>query len=107
MTRFLLLCACLTVGAAPAPTPAPMEVAQRGRRFDPATLSVRRGDTVQFVNDDGVLLHHAFLIDDAFSFDIGEQTPGARTPVRFTTSGQFMVLCGIHPKMKLAVAVAP
>ncbi len=102
MTRLLLLCACLTLGAAPSP-----EVDQRGRRFAPAALTIHRGDTVEFVNDDGVLLHHAFLIDDAFSFDIGEQAPGARTPVRFTAPGQFMVLCGIHPKMKLTVTVTP
>ena len=103
MTRALMLvCACLTLGAAPSP-----EVTQRGRRFDPGTLALHRGDTVLFVNDDGPLLHHAFLIDDEFSFDIGEQQPGAHTPVRFTMAGRFMVLCGIHPKMKLTVTVMP
>lgn len=102
MTRAILLCACLTLGAAPAP-----EVTQHGRHFAPAALTVHQGDTVQFVNDDGVLMHHAFLLDDAFSFDIDEQSPGQRTPVRFTTTGEFMVLCGIHPKMKLTVTVVP
>jgi len=103
MTRTLMLFyACLTLGAAPSP-----EVKQRGRRFDPGTLVLHQGETVLFVNDDGPLLHHAFLIDDGFNFDIGEQQPGTHTPVRFTTAGTFMVLCGIHPKMKLAVTVTP
>ena len=98
----VLLASLLLLGAAPVP-----EVAQRGRKFDPASVTLRRGEMVQFVNDDGQLLHHAFLIDDRFSFDIGEQQPGARTPVRFTTPGQFTVLCGIHPRMRLAVTVGP
>lgn len=101
MKRTLLALACLTLGAAPA---AP-EIVQRGRKFEPGVITLRRGEAVQFVNDDGQLLHHAFLIDDRFNFDIGEQTPGARSTVRFTVPGEFMVLCGIHPRMKLAIRV--
>ena len=38
-------------------------------------------------------------------FDTGEQLPGSKTVVRFPSAGQFTILCGIHPKMKLAVSV--
>ena len=57
------------------------------------------------VNDDGDLLHHAYIESDAFSFDSGDQQPGSRTRIVFSVPGDFKVLCGIHPKMKLAVHV--
>ena len=80
-------------------------VSQKGRMFHPGNLVVGRGDTVTFVNDDSDLLHHVFVESDSFSFDSGDQEPGSRTPITFTERGSFQVLCGIHPKMKLAVRV--
>jgi plastocyanin len=80
-------------------------VSQKGRMFHPGNLAVGRGETVTFVNDDSDLLHHVFIESDSFSFDSGDQEPGSRTPVTFTERGTFQVLCGIHPKMKLAVRV--
>jgi plastocyanin len=85
--------------------PARFQVSQRGRAFQPAELSIKRGDVVQIVNDDGDLLHHAYVESDAFNFDSGDQEPGGKVDVAFTVAGNFMVLCGIHPKMKLAVHV--
>jgi plastocyanin len=81
------------------------EVSQRGRAFQPGELTIRRGETVQIVNDDGDLLHHAYVDSPRFSFDSGDQKPGSKTDVSFTVSGTFVVLCGIHPKMKLVVHV--
>ena len=80
-------------------------VSQKGRAFQPNSLVIARGDTLTIVNDDSDLLHHAFIEADNFSFDSGDQEPGSRTPVTFTERGTFQVLCGIHPKMKLAVRV--
>ena len=80
-------------------------VSQKGRAFQPGSLAVARGDTITIVNDDSDLLHHVFIEADNFSFDSGDQEPGSRTPVTFTQKGTFQVLCGIHPKMKLAVRV--
>jgi len=80
-------------------------VSQKGRAFQPGELSLKRGDTVSIVNDDGDLLHHAYVDSDTFSFDSGDQEPGSRTDVVFSVSGEFKVLCGIHPKMKLLVHV--
>ena len=80
-------------------------VSQKGRAFQPGSLAVARGDTVMIVNDDSDLLHHVFIEADNFSFDSGDQEPGSRTPVTFTQTGTFQVLCGIHPKMKLVVRV--
>ena len=80
-------------------------VSQKGRAFTPALLEVQRGDSIAFVNDDGELLHHAYLDSDRFSFDTGDQGPGSKTVVAFPTTGTFTVMCGIHPKMKLTVQV--
>ena len=81
------------------------QVSQRGRAFQPGELSVNRGDVVRIVNDDGDLLHHAYVESDQFSFDSGDQEPGGKVDVAFTVSGNFTVLCGIHPKIKLIVHV--
>jgi plastocyanin len=83
----------------------PVIVSQKGREFLPKELTVGKGDTVRFVNDDGQLLHHAYIKSDSFSFDSGDQQPGTSTDVVMTTPGDFMVLCGIHPKMKLRLKV--
>lgn len=80
-------------------------VSQKGRAFAPAAIVIRSGDAIAFMNDDGDLLHHAYLDSDRFSFDTGDQEPGSKAVVTFPTKGTFTVLCGIHPKMKLVVQV--
>ena len=82
-----------------------LEVSQRNRRFQPDVIELSRGDVVRFLNDDGDLIHHVQLNSDGFGFDSGEQPSATRTDVRFTKAGSFTVLCGIHPKMRLAVTV--
>ncbi|WP_245286492.1 methylamine utilization protein [Bradyrhizobium sp. ARR65] len=83
----------------------PYLISQRDREFKPGEIAIRRGETVRFSNDDGELLHHAYLSSDAFSFDSGDQQPGSNFDVVFPVVGEFTVLCGIHPKMKLRVHV--
>jgi hypothetical protein len=34
-------------------------ISQKGREFHPGQIAIKRGDTIQIVNDDGDLLHHA------------------------------------------------
>jgi plastocyanin len=88
------------VGAAPQ-----YSISQKGREFHPGEITIKRGDTIQIVNDDADLLHHAYVDSDKFSFDSGDQKPGTITPVTFTVAGDFDVLCAIHPKMRLVVHV--
>lgn len=80
-------------------------ISQKGREFHPGQIAIKRGDTIQIVNDDGDLLHHAYIDAKNFSFDSGDQQPGSRTDVTFSVAGTFDVLCAIHPKMKLQVRV--
>jgi len=80
-------------------------ISQMGREFNPGEITIKRGETVQIVNDDGDLLHHAYIDSPKFSFDSGDQEPGSKTDITFPVAGDFDVLCAIHPKMKLAVHV--
>lgn len=82
-----------------------LAVSQRERIFHPNQLDVSRGETVGVLNDDGELLHHAYVATDEFNFDSGEQEPGSTTDIRFTRTGTFTVRCRIHPKMALVVTV--
>jgi plastocyanin len=80
-------------------------ISQKGREFRPAEVTVKRGDSVQIVNDDADLRHHAYVDADNFKFDSGDQEPGSKTSIAFPVAGDFEVLCAIHPKMKLDVHV--
>jgi len=83
----------------------PQSISQKGREFHPGEITVKRGDTVQIVNDDADLLHHAYVDAPKFSFDSGDQEPGSKTNINFSVAGDFDVLCAIHPKMRLVVHV--
>jgi hypothetical protein len=80
-------------------------ISQKGREFHPGEISIKRGETLQIVNDDADLLHHAYIDSPQFSFDSGDQQPGSKTDVTFPLAGDFDVLCAIHPKMRLVVHV--
>lgn len=81
------------------------DVSQMGRMFAPDAIRIKRGETVTIVNDDGQLIHHAYVDSEKLKFDSGGQAPGSRTKINFPVTGTFNVLCAIHPKMKLTVDV--
>jgi plastocyanin len=101
----LLVALTLIGGAAWAIASTPHQVSQAGRMFRPAEITINRGDTVELINDDGDLLHHAYVDSDRMNFDSGDLRPGARASIKFSVTGDFQVLCAIHPKMKLVVYV--
>jgi plastocyanin len=80
-------------------------VSQKGREFHPDELTLKRGESIEIVNDDGDLRHHAYIKSNNFNFDSGDQEPGSKTEITFPVAGDFNVLCAIHPKMKLVVHV--
>jgi plastocyanin len=83
----------------------PQSISQKGREFHPGQITIKRGDTIQIVNDDADLIHHAYVDSKTFTFDSGDQEPGSITNVTFPVAGDFNVLCAIHPKMLLVVHV--
>ncbi len=44
----------------------PYAISQKGRQFHPGEISIKRGETLQIVNDDGDLLHHAYVNSPKF-----------------------------------------
>jgi plastocyanin len=91
-----------TVWAAGAPE---RVVSQVGRVFTPRDMTIKKGESIFILNDDADLLHHVYVDSDLLNFDSGDQKPGSRTKITFPVTGDFNVLCAIHPKMKLVVHV--
>ena len=78
---------------------------RRAANFSPGEITIKRGETIEIVNDDGDLLHHAY-VDPKDSPSIpATRSPAAGPTSRFRSAGTFDVLCAIHPKMKLSVHV--
>lgn len=80
-------------------------ISQKDRSFEPNYLSLQRGESIEIINDDGDLIHHAYVESPTFNFDTNDQEPGEKARIVFPVVGTFAVLCGIHPKMKLTVHV--
>ena len=64
--------------------------------FNPGTLTIAVGDTVDFVNDGRTI--HSFVADDV-SFNSGTLQPGGTFAVTFTQARRVPYLCDIHPQM--------
>jgi plastocyanin len=79
-------------------------ITQKGRLFSVESITIKKGDTITFSNDDTVP-HNILSLSSGSEFNLGSQQPGSSTPVTFNTAGEFDVTCAIHPRMKLAVKV--
>jgi len=73
-----------------------------GMTFGPNTLTVAKGITVTFINDDNTT--HTVTADDG-SFDSGNVAPGATYKHTFNAAGSFAYHCKIHTNMKATVSV--
>lgn len=76
-------------------------VVQKGRRFLPAEITIRKGESITVTNDDEFI--HQIYSDGLF--DTEEKRPGQNIVENFPRSGTFEVRCHLHPKMKLMVRV--
>lgn len=85
--------------------PGEIVISQKNKQFEPAHVTLEKGQPLIVANDDAGVVHHAYVESDTFNFDSGDQNPGGRTRIVFPTKGDFQVLCGIHPAMKLDVHV--
>ena len=79
-------------------------VVQKGRAFRPAEVSINRGESLTFTNNDE-FIHQIYVESRGFAFDSDERNPGQDITETFTTPETFEVRCHIHPKMKLVVHV--
>ena len=92
----------LSVRSAPANATAAavVHVLIKNMKFDPPTLEVKAGDTIEWTNDD-ITPHTA----TSAAFDSGSIDSGKSWRHTFTQSGNFNYACTFHPEMKGAVTV--
>lgn len=79
-------------------------VVQQGKKFAPASVTVKKDDTVVFTNQDPVT-HNVYSQTPGMAFDLRTQKPGAASAVTFERAGTAEVRCAIHPQMKMTVIV--
>lgn len=99
MKKLLILAATLLPLAALAQ--ATHVIVQKGRRFSQGEITLNRGESLTFTNDDEFI--HQMYVDGLFDSD--EKNPGEKLVQPFIRTGTFEVKCHIHPKMRLVVHV--
>src|SRR5712675_3726932 len=77
---------------------------QKGRVFSSESITIKKGESVTFANDDTVP-HNIISASKGNEFNLGSQPPGAATDVTFKESGEAQVICAIHPRMKMTVKI--
>ena len=88
-------------GAATTPNArAVVKVSMRNIQFYPRALKIKKGDVVEWKNDD-LVAHTA----TSASFDSGLMNPGTSWRHTFTKAGQFAYVCTFHPMMTGVVVV--
>lgn len=80
-------------------------VTQKDKQFSSTDVSLKQGDSVNFVNDDTVAHNLSIKAPDGTSRLNALQKTGESTHATFDAPGDWRVLCLIHPKMKVAVHV--
>jgi plastocyanin len=103
-TRKYLITAVALVSATAGMAAEQVTVSQKGLSFTPGELTIAKGQSVEFVNDDATA-HNIMVTGDGVSFNGGLQPAGGHVKYTFTKSGTYAVGCGIHPKMKLTIVV--
>lgn len=105
-----LLVGCQRSPSVPPPNDSPLsadapvviEVKMKNMEFSPATVEIKKGDVVEWKNED-ITPHTA----TASSFDSGSIETGESWRKTFTEAGNVSYACTFHPTMKGAVIVKP
>jgi plastocyanin len=102
--RLTLLIPVVFLGLSAGALAANLTISQKGRTFSSETVTLKKGGTLTFMNDDSIP-HNIMSTSDGNEFNLGSQPPGASTDVTFKEAGDVMVICAIHPRMKMTVKV--
>lgn len=79
-------------------------VGQKDSAFTKTELTVKKGDAVDFLNEDPYF-HNVFSLSDAKLFDLGSYPEGDSRQVVFDEVGEVEVECAIHPEMRMVINV--
>jgi plastocyanin len=105
-TRFAIAIALLLGLVVAVPAATTITIIQRRLALDRASVSLTRGDRLNFSNDDDVIHNiHIFGPGSEESADLGLQKPGKMLSYKFDKAGAYRVRCNIHPSVKMAVTV--
>lgn len=106
----IAIIAALLLGALTLPTPQAgaqatglVVVHIKGFKFVPATLSIKTGTTVKFINDDQDA-HTATALDK--TFDSGGLDTSDVWSHTFAKPGTYSYFCAVHPYMKGVISVS-
>jgi len=92
----------VTTAAGPA-APAPTAVSIKDFAFVGKTISVTKGSTVTWTNNDSV--GHSVVSNDKTTFKSQKLTQGQTFSFTFSADGTFAYICGIHPYMAGTITV--
>ena len=104
MRKLISLTLVVLVGLSVGAMAANLTITQKGRIFSAENVTVKKGEALTFVNDDSVP-HNIISTSKGNEFNLGSQPPGAATDVTFKESGEALVICAIHPRMKMTVKI--
>lgn len=71
--------------------------------FSPETLTIKVGDTVEFLNEDGT--PHSGAREGKDAFDTEALSQGQSKKVTFSKPGEYTYNCSIHPSMSGKIIV--
>jgi plastocyanin len=103
--RLIPLIPVVFLGLSAGALAANLTISQKGRAFSSETVTLKKGGTLTFMNDDSIP-HNIMSTSGGNEFNLGSQPPGASTDVTFKEAGDVLVICAIHPRMKMTVKVA-
>ncbi|HVI74488.1 MAG TPA: carboxypeptidase regulatory-like domain-containing protein [Anaeromyxobacteraceae bacterium] len=92
-------------GVAESPQPRTLAMDQKNMTFIPHVLVVAKGDTVKFLNHDGV--GHNVYSPDGDAYNLGTFKQNEDRTHKFDQEGPYSQLCSIHPEMLGYIFVAP
>jgi plastocyanin len=86
---------------------AEITISQNGKKFLPNKVNAKVGDTLTFVNDEKSRRHNVYSKSAGFRYlKVKKQKPGDRDSVTIKNAGTAVVLCALHPKMKLTIVIS-
>jgi len=99
----LALLPCSSTGQVTSkPKPVTHTVSIEGMQFQPATLTVKPGDLIVWVNKD--LFPHTVTAQEG-AFDSRQIEPGTSWTYRSIRKGAFAYVCSLHPTMQAQLQV--
>jgi plastocyanin len=79
-------------------------VGQKDSAFTKEEITIKKGDSVDFLNQDSYF-HNVFSLSDTKFFDLGSYPEGESRNVVFEEAGDIVVECAIHSDMRMVIKV--